>query len=280
MKLPEIDKLLRELATLNSRNFAVANVLAKANHQAFDTGPIAELLFRLSVEQGETMNIIAAPKLGKSWLATDLALAVATGRPWLDLFRTHAGNTLILDYELHRETSADRIQKVAKARGIDLDEYAERIRVANLRGHLKDLLALKQWFDQFQPGELQLVIVDAFYRALPAGTNENDNGAIAAIYNAIDRYASKLGCSFVLIHHSSKGSQSGKSVTDVGAGAGSQSRATDNRYDGLYLAAAGALESTSAAAVSWSNWFGEIWTHAKPYGPCGSRLGQGFLSRT
>src|SRR5690606_5676173 len=40
-------------------------------------------------------------------------------------------------------------------------------------------------------------------------------------------FADRLGCCFVLIHHSTKGSQSGKSVTDVGAGAGAQSRATD-----------------------------------------------------
>jgi hypothetical protein len=36
-----------------------------------------------------------------------------------------------------------------------------------------------------------------------------------------------MGAAFVLIHHASKGDQSGKSVTDVGAGAGAQSRATD-----------------------------------------------------
>ncbi len=48
-----------------------------------------------------------------------------------------------------------------------------------------------------------------------------------SIYNLIDRYALQLGCCFVLIHHSSKGNQSGKAVTDVRTGAGSQSRATD-----------------------------------------------------
>jgi len=39
--------------------------------------------------------------------------------------------------------------------------------------------------------------------------------------------ARELKSSFVLVHHTSKGLQSTKSVTDVGAGAGSQSRATD-----------------------------------------------------
>jgi hypothetical protein len=36
-----------------------------------------------------------------------------------------------------------------------------------------------------------------------------------------------MDCSFVLIHHTSKGNQSQKELTDVGAGAGAQSRATD-----------------------------------------------------
>jgi hypothetical protein len=57
--------------------------------------------------------------------------------------------------------------------------------------------------------------------------DENDNGTMASLYNHIDRYANLLRCSFVLIHHSTKGNQSAKSVTDVGAGAGSQSRAAD-----------------------------------------------------
>jgi RecA-family ATPase len=57
--------------------------------------------------------------------------------------------------------------------------------------------------------------------------SENDNASMAAVYNAIDRYADRLGCCFVAIHHASKGSQAEKSVTDVGAGAGSMSRAAD-----------------------------------------------------
>ncbi len=60
---------------------------------------------------------------------------------------------------------------------------------------------------------------------LPAGIDENDNAAMSQVYNAIDRYAEMLQASFILVHHSSKGSQSGKSVTDVGSGAGAISRA-------------------------------------------------------
>jgi uncharacterized caspase-like protein len=68
--------------------------------------------------------------------------------------------------------------------------------------------------------KFSLIILDSFYRFLPIGDNENDNGTMAQVYNHIDRFAARLGCAFVLVHHASKGMQSGKAVTDVGAGAG------------------------------------------------------------
>lgn len=71
------------------------------------------------LREGETMNVIAPSKLGKSWLVIDLALAIATGRPWLGM-ECEAGEVLIIDNELHGETSANRIPKVANARNIAL----------------------------------------------------------------------------------------------------------------------------------------------------------------
>jgi hypothetical protein len=179
------------------------------------------------LREGETMNIISAPKAGKSWLVTDLALAVATGRPWLESFPTEPGEVLILDNELHCETSAHRVPQVAAARGIRWEEVGGRIFIDNLRGRLQDLFALGPYFEALEPGRFQLIILDAFYRFMPLDKDENDNGTMAHLYNYLDHYAHRQQCSFVLIHHASKGNQSGKSLTDVGAGAGSQSRATD-----------------------------------------------------
>ncbi|MBX3097482.1 MAG: bifunctional DNA primase/polymerase [Fimbriimonadaceae bacterium] len=179
------------------------------------------------LRKGETLNIIAAPKTGKSWLVTDLAIAVATGRPWLERFATTRGRVLLIDNELHAETTAKRIPEVAKARGISQEEFCDDLSVYNIRGQLRDILSLGDFFDDLKPEQFSIIVLDAFYRFLPPRSDENDNGLLASIYNHIDRYADRLGCSFVLIHHSSKGNQSAKSVTDVGAGAGSQSRAAD-----------------------------------------------------
>jgi hypothetical protein len=179
------------------------------------------------LREGETMNIIASPKTGKSWLTLDLAIAVATGRAWLGRYETAPGEVLIIDNELHRETSAHRIPQVARARGVAMREIRERIAVDNLRGRLQDIFTLAPYFEALEPGRYKVIVLDAFYRFMPAGGDENDNGTMANIYNRLDAFADRLRCCFVLIHHSTKGSQSGKSVTDVGAGAGAQSRATD-----------------------------------------------------
>src|SRR5690606_12806528 len=47
------------------------------------------------------------------------------------------------------------------------------------------------------------------------------------VFNMLDRAAAIHGCSFVIVHHFSKGNQRDKRISDLGAGAGSQSRATD-----------------------------------------------------
>lgn len=218
------------------------------------------------LREGETMNLIASPKTGKSWLTLDLAIAVAMGSAWLGRYQTEAGPVLIIDNELHRETSAHRIPKVAQARGIAMREIGQRIFVDNLRGRLRDIFTLAPYFEALEPGRFKIIVLDAFYRFMPAGGDENDNGTMANIYNRIDAFADRLGCCFILIHHSTKGSQSSKSVTDVGAGAGAQSRATDTHLvlrpheeKGVVVLDA-AVRSWPPIAPTCLRWSFPVWT--------------------
>jgi hypothetical protein len=174
----------------------------------------------------ETMNVIASPKIGKSWFVSRLAISVASGLDWLGL-TVEPGRVLHIDNELHENTIAYRYRVISEAMDFPHHLYSGNIDMVSLRGRLRDLYGLARLFEQIEPGQYKIVILDAFYRTLPRDTDENDNGAIANLYNLIDHYASRLQCAFVLIHHTSKGNQSGKAVTDVGAGAGSQSRAAD-----------------------------------------------------
>ena len=230
---------------------------------------------------GETMNLIAAPKIGKSWLTYGLALAVATGKPWLDTFDTTAGRVLLVDNELHPETIAHRLPNVAAAMGIPWSDVADRVDVLALRGRLLALPALASGLRlQIKPGQYTVAIVDAMYRVLPATADENANRDMAAVYDTVDNLADLLQAAFVLVHHSSKGNQSEKSLTDVGSGAGSQSRAADthlvlrpHEQDNVIVLDA-AARSWPPLAARCLRWEYPLWVPALDLDPTQLRIGR------
>ena len=171
------------------------------------------------------MNIVAVTKRGKSFLTYTLAMAVADGALWFDAYQCVAGPVLMIDGELHKDEISHRLHAVAKAQNRN-EDYQDKIDVLPLRGKGKDLNDLESIIRAIEPNRFALVIFDALYRFLPAGVSENDNGAMMRLYNKIDEYASHLeSAAWVNIHHPSKGDQGDKATTDVGFGAGSQSRA-------------------------------------------------------
>ena len=178
------------------------------------------------LRERETANIIAAPKTGKTWLMMQLALSIATGRSWMGRQCTPK-RVLAIDNELQPEELVYRYTQVAEAMGISFEELEGRLYTYPQRGNLQPITSLGDILDSIRLRNIEVVIVDAFYRALPRGVDENSNTDIMALYNAIDVYAKSVNGAFILVHHTTKGSQVGKAVTDIGAGAGSQSRAAD-----------------------------------------------------
>lgn len=178
------------------------------------------------LRKGETMNLIAPPKLGKSWLVGTLAIAVAEGTDWMG-FPCETGRVLVIDNELHHETLTSRYRRLMESLGVSSTLLGDRLLFDVQRGNLKtvnDLISRRGAYAELKP---DLVIIDAFYRTLPEGTEENDNAAMTRLYNKLDIFANAVGCAIILVHHTSKGSQALKSVTDSGAGAGAISRAAD-----------------------------------------------------
>lgn len=185
--------------------------------------PVFDGLLRV----GETMNLIATSKARKSWLVLAMGLSVVMGRPWLGQFLTRQGRVMIIDNELSRKTIAYRLRIVMQAMQITKADLAGRLCIKSLRGQLKDLRQLADEVSKIKPGYFDLVVLDAFYRLLPAGVDENSNSDITQLYNVIDNTMDKIGAACIVVHHSSKGNQSGKSVVDTGSGAGAMARAAD-----------------------------------------------------
>lgn len=76
------------------------------------------------------MNIIAGPNAGKSWLAGDLTITLASGRDWFDIHLTTPRPVLLIDHELHKETVKYRPAKVRDASRVQKSsEFAGKLRV-------------------------------------------------------------------------------------------------------------------------------------------------------
>lgn len=186
--------------------------------------PVVEGLVR----EGETANVIADPKRGKSWMVYGLALSIITGKPWLDKFKTRAGKVCLIDNELDGTVIGHRVPVVAEAMGIDRKQIDLDFEVISLRGRLRSLEELGEEIDKIEPGEFKAIFLDARYRfCIGERADENSNAYQTSFYNLVDQYAAETRAAFFLVHHATKGNQESKSVTDMGAGGGAQSRAAD-----------------------------------------------------
>lgn len=178
------------------------------------------------LRRGEIMNLIASPKVGKSWLLNQLLMSLATGADWLG-YQCVSGRVLLIDNELHPETHVSRINAARAALRSPHGLLDENLEVIYLRGRQKNIYELAETLAALPPNYYSFIALDAMYRTWPAGTSENSNADVTMFYNALDGYAKLTGAAIGLIHHTSKGDQSEREVTDVGAGAGAISRAAD-----------------------------------------------------
>ena len=144
--------------------------------------------------------LVAAPKMGKSWMALDLCLAVASGGEWLGR-KVNPGPTLYLDLE----DSANRAQ--ARMRTL-LDGFTAAPETCTFR-LLAPILGpdlfkiLDEWIAA-NPGA-KVVCIDTFQKIKPAtGKNETSYSADYRICAPLQSWAQQHNVCVLLVHHTNK----------------------------------------------------------------------------
>lgn len=235
---------------------------------AFTPKPMRECIIEGMLRRGEVANFIASTKTGKSWFSLLLLFCVCLGRDWLKR-RVARGNVLLIDNELHTETIENRLAAVRFALQIEPEADHSQFDYLACRG---DWLLLQDLIEgiplKYPPGALNLIVIDAKYRLFGNGLEENSNDDQTTFHNIIDKFAKEMNCPVVLVHHSTKGDQSGKAVTDLGSGGGSQSRAVDlhmtirpHQQPGLAVLE-GAVRSFAPIEPSTLRWSWPVWSVA------------------
>ena len=240
---------------------------------AFKPPQMRECIIEGLLRRGEVGNFIASTKTGKSWFALMLLICIATGRDWLGR-RVARGNVLLIDNELHKETIENRISAVRFAMQIEPEEHRERFEYVSCRG---DWISIQDLIEgipaKHPPGSLNMIVIDAKYRLFGNGLEENSNDDQTTFHNMIDKFAGVMNCPIVLVHHSTKGDQTGKAVTDIGSGGGSQARTVDlhmvirpHQQPGLAVLDA-TLRSFAQVEPMTLRWNWPLWTVADDVEP-------------
>lgn len=148
------------------------------------------------------------PKVGKSWLALQVAHAIGTGGKLLD-WDVEAGRVLYIALE----DSPRRIQKRLKLQQVP--ESADITFVFEWKSLIAGGLADLQ--TKVETGGFHLVIIDTFSRALGwgLGADQNDVGDMTAVLGNLQRIALTYDLAILLVDHHRKNSTFEDPVDDI-----------------------------------------------------------------
>jgi RecA-family ATPase len=143
------------------------------------------------------------PKCCKSFLALDLAVAVAGGVPCLRRFKVpDPGRVLLYAAEDAHPIVRRRLEGIATAAGVDLrDLDIQVITAPTLRLDLvADRLALQEVVARLQP---RLLILDPFVRL--HRIDENASGEVAPLLAYLRELQRRYALAVLVVHHAKKG---------------------------------------------------------------------------
>jgi hypothetical protein len=143
-----------------------------------------------------------APKSCKTWLALELAVAVASGQPCLGRFAVpRPGPALIFAAEDAPQQVKSRLQGLARARNVDFGALDVRLIVENsLRlDRTQDLQRLRLTLARHRP---RLLVLDPYVRLQRA--DENDARQVSTILSALRDFSRTFQLAVALVHHARK----------------------------------------------------------------------------
>ena len=151
--------------------------------------------------------LVAAPKMGKSWLALDLCLSVAAGGEWLGR-KVNQGPTLYLDLEDSANRAQTRMRTLLDGFTAAPETCTFRLLAPVLGAELFKIL--DDWIAA-NPGA-KVVCIDTFQKIKPAaGKNETAYGADYRICSPLQSWAQQHNLCVLLVHHNNKN----KGSTDI-----------------------------------------------------------------
>lgn len=181
-------------------------------------GPEHEWLVKYVITRRERSMMVGASQSGKSFLAIDLALAIARGVPWLGN-RTTRGGVIYQAGEGGRGVKK-RIRAYRNANGLGTDAKLPFVLMpATLDLYGSDdqtaafVAEVKHWAGTFDV-PLELIVIDTL-SAATAGADENSSKDIGPVLARCERIAEECRCAVMIVHHMNAGGHKPRGHTSI-----------------------------------------------------------------
>jgi hypothetical protein len=175
--------------------------------------PEAEWLIEGVIERDSLAVLWGASGTGKSFVALDMALCIATGETWLGAYKTKRGDVFICMGEGARG-GRRRARGWAKHRGIESIPGAYFYPAAPL---IRDPKVLEAFLKEVKKKMPKLVIIDTLARSFTG--DENSAGDMNEWVKAAVRIQQETGACVLIVHHTAKAVKKGSKPTERGSGA-------------------------------------------------------------
>jgi 5S rRNA maturation endonuclease (ribonuclease M5) len=164
-----------------------------------------DFLVEWLIPRGANGLILAEPKSGKSMAALDLALAVATGTPWLGFKVPRRVKCALISREDYPGMTAQRLGALFRGTSRpDLEGWLWiNTRWQTPLFQLEDDAAVNQLIAELKMEQVEFAVFDVFRRI--HSEDENDNTEMQRMLDQLTRIQTEVGCAIALVHHVSKG---------------------------------------------------------------------------
>ena len=176
------------------------------------------------LHRGTKMVLGGGSKSYKTWTLLNLAVCVATGKPWFgrEVIATDQ-DVVFINFEVAHEFFLQRVKTVCNSMGV---EPPTNLKVWSLRGKCNDLTIILEALQERLTNGASLIVIDPIYKGL-SGRDENSAGDIGTLMNEVELIVEKTGASVAFGAHYSKGNQAEKDPLDRISGSGVFARDPD-----------------------------------------------------
>jgi AAA domain/CHC2 zinc finger len=173
------------------------------------------------IQRGANGFICAPPKVGKSWLAVDLALSLALGLPWVEFDVRRPAKVALITREDNPGLTRWRMDRLLAGKNCTVPDLEGRLYVNSREQspvfRLDESELFAPMISELKAVRPEFVILDVFN--VLHGADENDNTEMRRVLEELNRLQREVGCSIGVVHHFNKTAEGSLTQRLRGAGA-------------------------------------------------------------